>query len=127
MSEFIQIEKDLSNQKQIPTSWRETLTKIVDAIKEGDYQLSRNITNVPKLSENVAMAIKHNIESYGETLVSLPEETWNTSVCQWMGGYWDVFIDLDTEEGASDLILSVRIRETSSSSYSFAVHLVYVP
>jgi hypothetical protein len=127
VSGLISVHKDIESQKKIPAIWKETLIEIVDAMKEGDYQLSRNITNVPKLSENVAMAIKRNIESYGETLVSLPEETWNTSVFQWMGGYWDVFIDLDTEEGPSDLILSVRIRETSSSSYSFAVHLVYVP
>jgi hypothetical protein len=126
MSEFIQIEKDLSNQKQIPTPWRETLTKIVDAIKESDYQLSRDLTNVAKLSGKVAMAIKGNIESYGETLVSLPEETWNTSVCQWMGGHWDVLVDLFTEEGECDLVLFVRVQE-SSDHYAFTVNLIYVP
>jgi len=126
VSGLILVHKDAEGQKKIPAIWKETFIEIVDALKDGDYQLSRDIPNVSTLSEKVAIAIKGNVESYGMPLVSLPEETWNTSVCQWMVGYWDVLVDLFTEEGESDLVLFVRVRELSDH-YSFAVLSVHVP
>jgi hypothetical protein len=57
----------------------------------------------------------------------LPEETWKTSACQWMRGYWDVLVDLFTvEEGASDLALAVRVYE-EGSAYAFDIQSVHVP
>jgi hypothetical protein len=127
MSNLAAVEKDSDNERQIPSVWRSTLSKIVDAFKNGDFQLMGVIPNVPALTESKAITIKRNVESYGAILVSLPEESWNTSVCQWMAGYWDVLIDLFTEsEGASDLVLSVRVRE-SSIGYVFDVMSVHVP
>jgi len=126
VSGLILVHKDAENQKKVPEIWKGVFREVVDALKDGDYQLARDITNVSTISEKVAMAIKGNIESYGEALISLPEETWNTSVCQWMVGYWDVLVDLFTEEGESDLVLSVRVRE-SSLGYLFDVHSVCVP
>lgn len=50
-----------------------------------------------------------------------------TSVCQWVGGYWDVLIDLYTvEESVSDLALSVRVYETAAG-YEFDIQSVHVP
>jgi hypothetical protein len=44
-----------------------------------------------------------------------------------MGGHWNVLIDLFTiEEGASDLVLEVKVRE-DGAGYSFEIHSVYVP
>jgi hypothetical protein len=126
MSDSILVEKDISQPKQVPSSWRVTLTQIVDAINEGDYQLLRGIPNVSILSASIAEVIQFNIESYGMPLVSLPDETWHSSVCFWMRGHWDVFIDLFTKDGVSDLILSLRVEETSEG-YAFTPHLVYVP
>ena len=71
--------------------------------------------------------IAENIEDYGDQLTSLPKGTWKTSVCLWMEEYWEVFVDLYTEdEGASDLVLAVRVYE-ENSDYVFKVHSVHVP
>jgi len=44
-----------------------------------------------------------------------------------MKGYWDVMIDLySIEEGASDLILLVRVYE-KGSSYIYEIQSVHVP
>lgn len=68
-----------------------------------------------------------NVDAYGARLASLPEEAWNTSVCQWMVGYWDVLVDLFTiDEGLSDLVLAVRVYE-DGVGYSFKIQSVYVP
>ena len=127
MSERVAAEKDPHSQRRIPSAWRGTLSAIVDAIRENDIQLARGIAGVPTLPERTARAIKGNIEGYGARLISLPEDAWSTSACQWMGSYWDVLVDLFTEkEGASDLVLSVRVRE-SSAGYLFDVVSVHVP
>lgn len=62
--------------------------------------MARGIPKASVLSEKVARAIKANIGGYGAHLVSLPEETWNTSACQWMGTYWDLLVDLFAKEAA---------------------------
>lgn len=119
--------KDEDNQMPIPAVWRNTLMDIVEALKEKDFGLNRGIKGVRPVSEDDARRIANNIENYGCSLTSLPEEAWQTSVCQWMDGYWDVLIDLFTvEEGASDLALAVRVYE-QESSYDFEIQAVYVP
>ena len=67
------------------------------------------------------------IEEHGAKLVSLPQESWATSVCIWMGDHWVALIDLWTEEeGRSDLVLQVHISEVSSEPI-VTVYVVYVP
>lgn len=79
------------------------------------------------ISEEDAEAIADNIYDYGAQLISLPDAAWQTSVCQWQDGHWVVLVDLFTEdEGASDLVLHVRVYE-NGSAFVFEVHLVYVP
>jgi len=44
-----------------------------------------------------------------------------------MGGYWDALVDLFTEEeGRSDLVLSLHVRE-GGGEYLFEVMSVHVP
>jgi len=127
MSETAHILKDEHNQSPVPSSWRNTLSDIVEAFKEGDFSLTRKVTGVRPISEKRATKIAGSIKSYGAQLTSLPEDSWQTSVCQWMGDYWDVMVDLYTvEEGASDLVLQVRVYE-EGPTYAFDVHFVYVP
>ncbi|EJR3609132.1 hypothetical protein JKP10_00015 [Vibrio vulnificus] len=127
MSQKIKVEKDENNQIGIPTVWRPTLELIVEALKAGDYTLSKVGEGVEILSSEDAEMVACSIEAYGATLVSLLDETWNTSACQWMGEYWDICVDLCTEdEGVSDLALFVRIYE-ESDHYIFRVQSVYVP
>jgi len=127
MSQSVTILKDENNQTPVPLEWRGTFSEIVIAFVEDDFKLTRQVTGVRSISEDDAKRIEENIRSYGATLTKLPEATWNTSVCQWMHCYWDVLIDLYTvEEGASDLILSIRIYE-EGEKYSFDVQSIHVP
>jgi hypothetical protein len=127
MKNVVPVEKDPDNQRQIPSAWRTTLSAIVNAIRDSDFQLARGIAGVPPVADRTAKAIKENIEDYGARLTTLPDETWETSACQWMGSYWDVLVDLFTEEeGASDLVLSVRVRE-AGTGFSYDVLSIHVP
>lgn len=127
MSDLISVLKDGHGQQPVPSVWRNTLSEIVEAFKEGDLALARGVAGVRPISAEDAEGIAGNIRDYGAHLISLPEETWLTSVCQWLGKHWDVMVDLFTEEeGASDLILHVRVYE-EGPAFAFEVHLVYVP
>jgi len=79
------------------------------------------------VSEQTTKHILRYIEDYGETLVPLPEESWQTSIYIWMGSFWEVYVDLWTlKEGRSDLIVSVKVYETNEG-YNLEIHMVYVP
>lgn len=123
----VPVVKDEDAQTAVPGAWRPTLAAIVDAFREGDFELARGLQNVSPIAPEDAERISENIADYGGELLALPEERWQTSVCQWMNGYWHVLVDLYTEEeGASDLVLDVRVRE-HGAGYLFEVYLVYVP
>lgn len=127
MGNEIRAFKNEEEQQPIPSAWRQTLCEIVEAFKGGDFQLNRDIAGVRQLPPEDAERIARNLEGYGAHLTSLPEDTWETSACQWMCGYWDALIDLYTvEEGASDLALSVRVYE-AAQGYDFQVESVHVP
>lgn len=127
MSNEIQVLKNDEKQQLIPSAWRKTLREIVEAFKEGDFHLNRDIAGVRKLPSGDAERIANNIKGYGARLASLPDDTWETSACQWMRGYWDALIDLYTvEEGPSDLTLSVRVYE-AGEGYDFQIESVHVP
>ncbi|MCY0915773.1 DUF7668 domain-containing protein [Massilia antarctica] len=127
MSAIVTVLKDEHNQGPIPTAWRPVFAAVVEGLKEGDVELVRRGEGIRPLSEKDAIRITDNIKRYGAKLVSLPEETWQTSVCQWMIGYWDALIDLYTvEEGASDLALAVRVYE-EGNAYAFEIFSVHVP
>lgn len=75
----------------------------------------------------MAAQIVEYVTDYGETLVPLPAESWDTSVTLWQRDYWEVLVDLWTEPGErSDLVLHMEVRE-KAGSYSFRVVLVCVP
>ena len=119
--------KDESHQLPIPSAWRPVLRSIVQAFVERDYALSHGVPGVAPVSSKTAEQIEEYVEDYGEALIELPEQTWDTSVTQWMGDRWDILVDLWTErEGRSDLVLSARVVE-SGAGFEFHVHMVYVP
>ena len=119
--------KNLDQAYPIPTEWRSTFTEIVQSFVRRDYAISSKIRDVEPVSDNTAAQILDYIDGYGETLLALPEDSWQTSVAQWMDGYWDVLIDLWTvAEGPSDLVLGARVTE-SAGGYKFKVGMVYVP
>ena len=119
--------KDESHELTIPSAWRPVLCEIVRAFVQRDYRLNASVPGVAPVSADTAAQIEKYIEHYRETLVELPEETWDSSACIWMGGHWDALVDLWTQaEGRSDLVLQVFITDTKSG-FHFDIHMVYVP
>ncbi len=119
--------KDSSKERSIPMAWRPVFREIVSAFVEGDYRLKAGVSGVEPVSIDVATHIENYIHDYGATLIELPEEAWEYSVCIWSGSHWDALVDLWTEtEGRSDLVLSVRVRDTKLG-FLFTIHMVYVP
>ena len=127
MSNIVPVLKDEENQSLVPSAWRRTFSEIVEGLKLGDFNRVEQVVGVRQFSTEDGGRITANIEAYGAQLTSLPEDTWQTSVCQWMIGYWDVLVDLYTvEEGASDLVLAMRVYE-KGSAFEFEILSVYVP
>ena len=119
--------KDESEAHPIADSWRPMLQEVVSALSKGDYSLDRHITGVRPVDYQVSDQIKNYVAEYGEKLTALPESTWETSCAQWMGGHWDVIVDLWTEgEGPSDLVLHGKMEEHNGEP-SFTLGLVFVP
>jgi len=123
----ILVEKNEEEELPIPHAWRPIFKNIVKAFVNKDYSLSMGIANVNPISNETSEQIQEYIEDYGEELVDLPEETWDTSVYICYGDYWNVLIDLFTKsEGLSDLVLNAEVREIGNE-YIFDIKLVYVP
>lgn len=121
------VEKDEENERPIPTAWRPAFSKIVDAFCKKDYSLSNGIVGVSSVSNETAIHIKEYIQGYGEELVQLSDETWDSSICIWTGSHWDVLIDLWTAgEGRSDLVLGAQVTE-NDNTYIIDIGMVYVP
>lgn len=116
---------DESEQRPIPNHWRQTFREVVAAFTTADHRLE-GIPGVEPVSTETATRIQRYIRSYGATLTTLPDETWESSVCIWTGSHWDTLIDLWTQgEGRSDLVLHAHV--TDAPVFSVRVHLVYVP
>lgn len=123
----IEIIKDSENERPVPTALRPRFSEIVKAFVKADYLLEKGIAGVSPVAKDTAEQIKAYINDYGEELVELPDATWNSSVCLWMGTHWDVLVDLWTiQEGLSDLVLRAKIFE-SEEGYLVEVSMVYVP
>lgn len=123
----VAVEKNEKEELPIPHVWRPTFKAIVSAFVKKDYNLTSEIENINAVSKETAEQIKEYIEDYGEEIIELPDETWNSSVYIYYGGYWNVLIDLFTkDEGLSDLVLNAEVREYNNE-YFIDVKLVYVP
>jgi hypothetical protein len=119
--------KDPDREVPVPLVWRPVLRQVVEAIRRGDPRLAANVPSVAPVAEDVAEQILDYVADYGETLVELPEGSWDTSVVIWTESRWDVLVDLWTEaEGRSDLVLHMQVSEVGTD-YRFDVGLVYVP
>lgn len=127
MTVEISVEKNEENERSIPTVWRPTFSKVVEAFSRKDYSLSGGIEGVSLVLNETANQIKEYIQDYGEELIQLPDETWDSSVYIWTGSHWNVLIDLWTAgEGHSDLVLSAQVSE-EDNRYIINISMVYVP
>jgi hypothetical protein len=119
--------KDKDGAHPIADAWRSQLREIVKAFAEGDYDLSRGIPSVAPVSKATTNQIRAYIADFGEALADLHDETWHSSVSQWMGTHWDVLVDLWTvESGRSDLVLSLRVFE-ADKGFRFEIDSLHVP
>lgn len=127
MSTDVPVLYDEDTATPLPSVWRETLIKIIEAFKNNDLASINQIQGVQNIELEHLQEIAENITDYGEKLVSLPDETWNSSQAYWMGFCWDIILNLFTEsEGRSDLILSIRIFETDGV-FEYLIQDMYVP
>ncbi|WP_335951782.1 DUF7668 domain-containing protein [Acinetobacter beijerinckii] len=127
MSTDVPVLYDKDTATPVPSVWRETLIKIIEAFKNNDLASINQIEGVQNIELEHLQEIAENITDYGEKLVSLPDETWDSSQAYWMGFCWNIILDLFTEsEGRSDLILSIRIFETDGV-FEYSIQDMYVP
>jgi hypothetical protein len=119
--------KDEDNEHPVAVAWRSTFCEIVRAFVRRDFRIAQGLPSVEPISDETAEHVKAYLDDYGETLVELPEETWNSSISLWQGKYWEALVDLWTAEGGqSDMVLSANVFETEEG-FRFEVHMVYVP
>lgn len=123
----IPVEKNEEDELPIPHIWRPIFESIISAFVKQDYSLSCGVKNVNTVSKNTAEQIEEYIADYGEELIELPEECWDTSVYICYGDYWNVLIDLWTkDEGLSDLVLKAKVSQIKNE-YVVQISVVYVP
>jgi hypothetical protein len=92
-----------------------------------DYRIESGVPGLAPVSRDTAAQMESYIGGYGEVLTELSDETWESSVCIWMGGWWDMLVDLRTEsEGRSDLVLGGRVLE-ADDGFVLHIYSVYVP
>mgnify|MGYP006155643247 CR=1 FL=1 len=119
--------KDIENEHPIASHWRPIIKRAVNAFSQNDFGLSTPIENIKPIPVDIALANKNYVSDYGEVLISLPEDTWETSCARWMGDYWQIIVDLFTEnEGRSDLVLNGRVM-VKNGNISLEIGLIYVP
>jgi len=129
MTEDVPVLKDEENQQLVPAAWRGPLSAIVEAFTRGDFEIKQGVVGMLPIPRDLAIRMSQNVEAYGAStrLSSLPAEAWETSVCQWTQGHWDVLVDLfDEIVGAIDLVLHVRVSE-DEDGYTYQVRSLHVP
>ena len=95
----------------IPRTWRAAFRRIADAFVAGDYELARHhVEGVAPVAPATAQHISASVSAYGDALAPLSDATWERSIYRWMGGHWQMLVDLTTAaEPVSDLTLHARL------------------
>lgn len=117
------------NLKEVPLLWRDTIWNRLKLLKIMILTFLIKSEGVKKLTLVDFEEIISDINVYGETLVSLPSEAWESSQCLWRGdSCWHVYIDLYTiNEGKSDLILFLIVELDENNHFHYDVSNFYVP
>lgn len=105
------------DEHSVPDLWRAKFAEIAAALADGDFQLCRShVDGVDPVDQQTADLIAANVAAYGDRLGPLNQATWNHSIYRWMGGYWQVLVDLSTiSEPVSDLTLHAKVYEADCS------------
>ena len=116
-------EKVEGREQPVPPGWRATFKEIADALVAGRIPYGDNIRSVDTQTADISF---NNISSYPDAIGALNDVSWNTSICVWTGGYWDVLVDLTTLDGSrSDLVLHAKAYEVDGR-LEVEPYLVYV-
>ena len=119
--------KDEESAHPVPDAWRPTFCEIVKAFVRGDYALTSGVRFVASVDDRTARQMCDYVADYGETLAELTDDSWSTSISQWMRSHWDVLVDLRTvESGSSDMVLHARVVE-HGDAFQIEIHALYVP
>lgn len=117
----------LDGSERIPENWREKIVDIVEVFKNRNLEKLNEIEDIEYVELEHAHDMLSNLDSCDVTLVSLPNETWESSSCMCFGDGWQVFIDLYTkEEGRSDFILTLVVMK-NGANLIFTLDNIYVP
>jgi hypothetical protein len=120
-------DRDEEIEQPIPVEWRPLIVEIVNDIR--DRKLApKSVSGFEIDVDSPEIELMYqSIDSYGDSLISLPEDAWQTSVCRWMGTHWHVLVDLFTAgEGLSDLVLFIDVYEREGS-VCFKIQSIHVP
>jgi hypothetical protein len=119
--------KDQDAEHPVASVWRPALREIVRAIARGGDLLPENIPGLRSVEPETVKRMRAYVASDGATLVDLSDDSWLTSVAQWMDTHWEVLVDLWTaEEGRSDLVLHARVFE-ARGAYEIEIDGIWVP
>ena len=120
------VPRKLGLEAPVPTAWRPGLTSLANSLLDNQPSLEDGLLKLRPLQSGDQKRLDANIADYGCTLISLPDKSWDHSICCWTGDFWEVLVDLfSEEEGRSDLVLHVRVFD--HDELVVELHDVYVP
>ena len=126
MSNHIAEEKNEDREYPVPKEWRSKIAEIVSVVGNSSRADAGSISSLDRISSDVERSIAANLTDYGCVIDPVSSSTWTTSICRWMGGYWQVLVDLFSEGEHVDLVLFLRVTETGDE-YKFCVESIHVP
>jgi hypothetical protein len=87
----------------------------------------RDVPHLRPVEAETAERMRAYVKNYGATLMDLPEQSWETSVAQWMNTHWEVLVDLwSAQEGRSDLVLHAEVSEVGDD-FEVQIEGIWVP
>jgi len=123
----VKVEKNMYDERPIPTTWRRPLSQIANAFVEKNFPNVKIADYLGAWRENILSINYSNIDDYPDKLGTLHPNTWKTSICQWEDSYWTVLLDLsDVNGNTTDLVLHLKVTK-NSKGYKFEPELIYVP
>ncbi|HEV7241894.1 MAG TPA: hypothetical protein VGQ36_21870 [Thermoanaerobaculia bacterium] len=119
--------KDEHGEHPVAGAWRDVFREVVRSLAENDYSVSRNVPHLRPVEAETAERMRAYVKNYGATLMDLPEQSWETSVAQWMNTHWEVLVDLwSAQEGRSDLVLHAEVSEVGDD-FEVQIEGIWVP
>lgn len=126
---FVGISYDANYEAPVPSEWRKTIETIVQVLNLPEP--SKAIAEIKNVfaGDNVIAISLGQIEDDPASRVWIGPKTWESSICVWQEGYWELIIDLhidDELEEVSDLILPIKIKCAGSETH-FEANFIHAP